>query len=165
MEREREQAVLELLVEATKRQEAGASAPSPTYGMVTGVLEEWDAAGRLAVNFPGNRTGHPVVARSLVACSGSDRGREVGLMCENGDPGRPIIVGFLQSPSLPPPAPVSAEVDGERITLSGKQEIVLKCGKASITLTRAGKILIRGAYLLSRSSGVNRIKGGSVQIN
>ena len=33
------------------------------------------------------------------------------------------------------------------------------------TLTRAGKILIRGAYLLARSSGVNRIQGGSVQIN
>ena len=28
-----------------------------------------------------------------------------------------------------------------------------------------GKVLIRGTYLLSRSSGVNRIKGGSVQIN
>ena len=32
-------------------------------------------------------------------------------------------------------------------------------------LTRAGKVLIQGAYLLSRSTGVNRIKGGSVQIN
>ncbi|MEW5071937.1 hypothetical protein AB1P14_09365, partial [Pseudomonas aeruginosa] len=38
-------------------------------------------------------------------------------------------------------------------------------GKASITLTRAGKVIIRGAYLSSRSTGVNRIKGGSVQIN
>ena len=37
--------------------------------------------------------------------------------------------------------------------------------KASITLTSAGKILLRGAYILNRSSGVNRIKGGSVQIN
>ncbi|MEP7119602.1 MAG: hypothetical protein ABJE95_01785, partial [Byssovorax sp.] len=36
---------------------------------------------------------------------------------------------------------------------------------SSITLTRAGKILIRGAYVLTRSSGVNRIQGGSVQIN
>jgi hypothetical protein len=34
-----------------------------------------------------------------------------------------------------------------------------------LTLTHAGKVLIRGAYVLSRSSGVNRIKGGSVQIN
>ena len=42
---------------------------------------------------------------------------------------------------------------------------MLRCGKASITLTREGKVLIKGAYLSSRSSGVNRIKGGSVQIN
>ena len=48
---------------------------------------------------------------------------------------------------------------------TAESEIVLRCGEASITLTRAGKVLIRGTYLLSRSSGVNRIKGGSVQIN
>ena len=45
------------------------------------------------------------------------------------------------------------------------EEIVLSCGESSITLTRAGKILIRGKYVLSRSSGVNRIKGGSIQLN
>ena len=56
------------------------------------------------------------------------------------------------------------EIDGETLTLSAEREIVLRCGKASLTLTRAGKVLIRGAYLLSRSSGANRIKGGSVQI-
>ena len=58
-----------------------------------------------------------------------------------------------------------SEVDGEKTVVTAQKEIVLRCGKASITLTRAGKVLIRGAYLLSRSSGVNRIKGGSVQIN
>jgi hypothetical protein len=42
---------------------------------------------------------------------------------------------------------------------------VLRCGKASITLTSAGKVLIRGTYVLSRSSGVNKIKGGSIQLN
>ena len=56
-------------------------------------------------------------------------------------------------------------IDGKRITFDAREEIVLKCGKASITLTRAGKILIRGAYLLSRSTGVNKIKGGSIQLN
>ncbi len=64
-----------------------------------------------------------------------------------------------------PERPDEARLDGERVVLSADKEIVLKCGKASITLTRAGKVLIRGAYLLNRSSGVNRIKGGSVQIN
>ena len=56
-------------------------------------------------------------------------------------------------------------VDGKRVTIQGAEEITLKCGKASITLTKAGKILIRGTYLSNRSSGVNRILGGSVQIN
>jgi hypothetical protein len=32
-------------------------------------------------------------------------------------------------------------------------------------LTSAGKVMIQGAYLSNRSSGVLRIKGGSVQIN
>ena len=52
-----------------------------------------------------------------------------------------------------------------RLTLAAEKEIVLTCGKSSITLTRAGKVLIRGAYISSRSSGAHRIKGGSVQIN
>ena len=56
-------------------------------------------------------------------------------------------------------------MDGERLIFRANEEIVLRCGKASITLTKAGKIILRGAYVLSRSSGVNRIKGGSVQIN
>jgi hypothetical protein len=103
-------------------------------------------------------------------------GREVALLFEAGNPRKPIIMGLIQHPEkLPASAaegirreagnPVDAEVDGERLLFTAKKEIVLRCGKASITLTRAGKILIRGAYLLSRSSGVNRIKGGSVQIN
>lgn len=57
------------------------------------------------------------------------------------------------------------KVDGKRVLLEGHEEVVLKCGDSSITLTKAGKIIIRGKYLLSRSSGVNRILGGSVQVN
>jgi len=56
-------------------------------------------------------------------------------------------------------------IDGKKITFSAKEKIVLKCGESSITLTKAGKILIRGKYLLNRSTGVNRIMGGSVQVN
>jgi hypothetical protein len=65
----------------------------------------------------------------------------------------------------PAPQAVQTTLDGESLTLTADREIVLCCGKASITLTRAGKIIIRGAYLLNRSSGVNKIKGASVQIN
>lgn len=56
-------------------------------------------------------------------------------------------------------------VDGKQVCIEGAEEVTFKCGKASITLMKSGKILIRGTYLLSRSTGVNRILGGSVQVN
>jgi uncharacterized protein (DUF2345 family) len=60
---------------------------------------------------------------------------------------------------------VSAQVDDQRVVLSAEREIVLRCGEASITLTRAGKVIIKGAYILSRASGYNKIKGAAVDIN
>ena len=59
----------------------------------------------------------------------------------------------------------SVHVDGKKIILEGEEQVVLRCGDASITLHKNGKISIRGKYLLNRSSGVNRIMGGSVQVN
>lgn len=57
------------------------------------------------------------------------------------------------------------QIEGGKITFEAQDEMIFKCGKSSITLTKSGKILIRGEYLLNRSSGVNRIMGGSVQVN
>lgn len=59
----------------------------------------------------------------------------------------------------------SIYIDGKQVIMEGQEEIVLRCGESSITLSKNGKISIRGKYLLSRSSGVNRILGGAVQIN
>lgn len=107
-----------------------------------------------------------IPARTAVAITPRDIGREVVLGFEQGDPRKPILMALLlDGATAPADATVDVRVDGRRVTLSAKDEIVLSCGKASITLTRAGKVIIRGAYVLSRSSGVNRIKGGSVQIN
>jgi hypothetical protein len=80
---------------------------------------------------------------------------------------RPIVVDFIdqQVDLAPPPDRKEVVVEGQRLVFEGKEQIELRCGKATITLTRAGKILIRGAYLSNRSSGVNRVMGGSVQIN
>ena len=75
------------------------------------------------------------------------------------------MIGRLLSQAMAPEPVASVQLDDQRLELRAEREIVLRCGKASITLTRAGKVIIQGAYLSSRSSGVNRIKGGSVQIN
>lgn len=60
---------------------------------------------------------------------------------------------------------LNASADGKRIEIEGKDEVVLRCGEASITLRRNGRIVIRGAYVETRAKGTNRIKGGVVLIN
>jgi len=133
-------------------------------GVLVGELAGLTAEGHPLVAFVGTPDGRPVPARSVIAWSAADVGRELTLLFERGEPDKPIIMGFLQPPR-PGPQPSQAILDGEQLVLTADREIVLRCGEASITLTRAGKVLIRGTYLLSRSSGANRIKGGSVQIN
>lgn len=61
--------------------------------------------------------------------------------------------------------PFEATIDEDRVVLNAEKEIVLRCGKSSITLRKDGRVLIRGADVVSRSSGPNRIKGASVQVN
>jgi hypothetical protein len=121
------------------------------------------------VVFPGQRDSAALPARATVDLHGVHIGREVVLMFENADPLRPIILGCIARnnawPSIELAHQVEVDSDGERLVVSAKEQLVLRCGKATITLTKAGKILIQGTYVSSRSSGVNRIKGGSVQLN
>jgi hypothetical protein len=60
---------------------------------------------------------------------------------------------------------IEADVDGRRVRIVAKDEIVLECGNASITLRRNGRIIIKGTYVETCSEGTNRIKGGQVRIN
>ena len=147
-------------------EELFADPPGPLKidGVVVATFTGFDDGGAPRIAFVGNPLRRPVSARSTVALIATDVGKDVAVSFEQGDPARPLILGKLWQPDAPPQA-VESQVDGERLVLSAKQEIVLQCGAASLTLTKAGKILLRGAYILSRSSGVNRIKGGSVQIN
>jgi hypothetical protein len=138
--------------------------PARIDGVVIGTLLELDVIGSPRVDYPGNLAG-PLSARTLAALDSGKVGREVALMFEAGDPSKPIVLGVLHRPGRPDPKAVQVQLDGETLVLTGRKEIQLRCGKASITLTRAGKVLLRGAYVSSRSSGVQRIKGGSVQIN
>lgn len=147
-------------------------------GVHTGKIVEIDQEGAVFIDFSGNRRG-PIQARITASAVDSITRRahgsnvEVLIAFEENDMRRPVIIDVVRDRIEPPPsAPAmdrnnldDVKIDGETVTFDAKKEIVLRCGKSSITLTRAGKVLIRGAYLLNRSSGVNRIKGGSVQIN
>lgn len=174
--------------------EATAPALAPGE-IVLGYLKGIDSNGSPLVVYPQLPGDNPAEAVSTVPVTQQHIGRQVALLFAKGDYKQPVIMGFLYSPlddllenfsfteaeavsnpkaSAHPTDPIehsskidleTVRVDGERVVIEGKEEIVLKCGEASITLTNTGKILIRGKYLLSRSSGVNRILGGSVQVN
>jgi hypothetical protein len=122
--------------------------------------------GATAMVFDSAQPGEPArAARTLTDLRAGHIGAQVALMFEAGDATRPIVIGVLRGSAIERPRALEVEADGERMTVSAKQQLVLRCGKASITLTKAGKVLIEGSYVASRSTGVNRIKGGSVQLN
>jgi hypothetical protein len=56
-------------------------------------------------------------------------------------------------------------VDGRQVTLEGRDEVVLRCGQSSITLTKDGRVVVKGVEIVSRASRTNKIKGGNVNIN
>lgn len=113
--------------------------------------------------------------------------RPVVILFDAFDAARPIVLGFVVPPEAVDAGPNRADVDvagcsrnglravtsapevarvrGKHVVIEGKEEIVLRCGSATLTLDRNGRIGIRGAEILNEASGVNRVEGGSVELN
>jgi hypothetical protein len=137
-------------------------------GVAVAAFAGFDAEGRFLVTLGEGMA--PVQALSTVGLAPGDAGAAVVVAFEKGEVRHPVIVGRVQPPHAETPqaagaARVHANVDGERVVLQARERIELRCGDASIVLTRAGKVLINGNYVLSRSRGANRVKGAYVGIN
>jgi Domain of unknown function (DUF6484) len=156
-----------LKVVAKDRPKDRATARGIVVGTIVGVAD-----GRLLVRLPDSAS--PVAARCALKLDAAavaelvGRSAEAVVAFEREDPERPIVTGMLHT--VPDVASAStrsieAKVDGERVVIEGRDEVVLQCGKASITLRRNGRVVIRGTQLESRAQGLNRIRGGAVQIN
>ena len=126
-------------------------------GVVIGRIAAIDEGGAFRVDFPGNPKGQPLLARSTVAIAREQLGRAVALLFERGDPACPIAVGVLVDSQQ------AAFIDGSIVRENDRTTI--RRGKASITLTDSGKLILRGEFVSIRSSGANLIQGGSVLIN
>jgi len=149
-------------------------------GIRVGKIVNMDESGQAFVDFPGNTQGpvsarftnsiKPGMLRKVVSAD-----RDVLLVFENNDPELPIIIDTLYSLvdeitesstiALEAEKPKDVLIDGKRVTFDAKEEIVLRCGEASIVLRNDGKVVIKGKNILSRSHGMNKIKGGAVHIN
>ncbi|HET7881572.1 MAG TPA: DUF6484 domain-containing protein [Acetobacteraceae bacterium] len=142
----------------------------PTLGpaeVVIGQIISVGADGVPEVDFPDNPVGAPVPALATARYDDLSPGRAVALMFLGGDRAHPLAIGVVVQPDAPLGRIDESDCKGPRgrLTLTAASEIVLQCGRASLVLTRAGKVLVRGAYVSLRSSGVQRITGASVQIN
>ena len=155
-------------------------------GLCVGQVVRISAAGQAFVDFPGNRRG-PIEARTILQGPIMDAASETAgqkaeavetpvlLAFENGDPELPIIVGLIrdtfdrpahrQELTLASSPDQELVVDGKKVALSAKEEIVLRCGKSSITLRKDGAIIVKGTHVVSRSSGANKVQGATVRLN
>lgn len=127
-------------------------------GVVIGEVIGLDVRGRPLVRFDMGRGHEGLVAGSLVAVSASLVGKRVALQFMEGDLSRPMIIGPIVHG-------LSEAVQDGEVALAAERRLVLRCGAASITLTREGKVIIRGSYVSNRSSGMLRLRGGTVSIN
>jgi hypothetical protein len=148
--------------------------PAPCIGRLAGT----NLKGDLLVEYEGHG---PFPARMLSGISRKElarheqRGREVLLVFEKGSPDRPVIIGLMEDPldeilsfevaEEQRAEPRNVLIDGKQITIEAEDEVLLKCGKGSILIRKDGKIIIKGTDLLSRSSGPQRVRGASVNIN
>jgi len=151
---------------------------SENLGICIGQLVQITESGRALVDFPGNQYG-PVEARSAMETQlyrEEVKGKRlpVLLVFENGNQTLPIIIGMIRDTVVRPileevlqqtERPREAMVDKKTIVFDAEEEIVLRCGKGSITLRKDGKIVLKGTEIVSRASRRNKVKGASVAIN
>jgi hypothetical protein len=147
----------------------------PRVGWIAGVEDNTPL-----VDFEGNPAG-PVRARSTVKVSpdallmAAASSRGAVLLFEDGDPARPLVVGLLEPENETPlldkilsaatfEVPKMVEVDGDRLVIEGKREVVLRCGTSSMTLTQNG-IVLCGDRFEARTTDPHRIKSGKTEIN
>lgn len=134
--------------------------------------------GEVRVSYPGSPEAS-LVARPLSTVAEAELARAVRegtpavLLFEEGDPRRPLLLGVLRS-ATPlvdavidrlPEGEREARVDGRRVLVEGREEVTLRCGKASLTLRADGKVVLRGVNLVSQADQVHKIRGGKVQVN
>ncbi len=157
---------------AAVRAELPSRLDGPRLGQIVGV----DREGRLLVDYEENPHG-PLPAALMRApvgppagpdAGGLRVGEEVVLLFRSGASDRPLIIGRVASdePEVDGAASeLAVRVDGQRVVVEGREEVVLQCGEASITLSRDGSIALRGSVIESRARYTNRLRGGSIELN
>lgn len=135
--------------------------PSHVEGVVVGTIVDFNENSVPFVDHPLNRNSQPVAARSFTALKLENKGRNVALMFENGDIRKPVVMGLMHDVS----ECHAVLKDNNVKTIKSSREIVLECGKSSISLREDGVIVINGEEIFSSARKNNIIKGGTIHLN
>jgi hypothetical protein len=144
--------------------------PEPVWKSRDGYVTGTDAEGRPVVDFEGSPAG-PRVAITTVplgdaALQEAVRVRQrVQLRIHDGDIRRPVIVGLPRQPPQGEAASGLQSRRGSRLEIQEDADgVTLRVGRASLKLMHDGKVFLQGTYVETRAEGLNRIKGGTVDI-
>lgn len=93
------------------------------------------------------------------------------LFVVNESQNRGYILGLIEKylpeddKKLPEVESPSQNEDTKEIKLNATEMVELRCGESSLTMNKDGKIVLKGSTIVSRASGVNKVKGSTVRIN
>ncbi|MBN1931348.1 MAG: hypothetical protein JW786_07035 [Desulfobacterales bacterium] len=60
---------------------------------------------------------------------------------------------------------ITGEESSYQLDFVAQNKIELRCGGSSLTMSKEGKVILKGSQVVTKASGVNKIKGASVKIN
>lgn len=135
--------------------------PRATVVAWTGRLAGIDPEGRPLVRPDGEKDVHETAIIGVeldddALARAAAEGRRV-LLIRAAEESPPVVVALLRDR-------ITA-VRAGRLQVAAPEELVFRCGKASITLKANGRVTIRGTHIVSASSGPNKVKGASVALN
>ncbi len=126
-------------------------------GHIVGRIVSVESASQVSVHFDGCGA-ESLPARVATQCSLAElqaacsQERDIVLLrAQQGDAQVLIVMALLAQPDNSP--------DGQ------PEELVFRCGKASITLRSDGLIRLQGVRIDSKATRLNRILGGTIQLN
>lgn len=145
---------------------------SDIYGVRVCMLKSIADDGKVVVDYPNDNQG-PAIARSVIELTSENINMNALVVYEKNDTKLPIVVGLIRDRTATFENRIALKrntandiiIDGNRVVFDADKEIELRCGKSSLILKKDGKIVIKGIEIVSRSSGLHKIKGATVRIN
>lgn len=142
---------------------------------LTGHLDGIDGEGRvLFLPEAGGRSPFPVAIGLPIPDAALVKAARTGaraLALRVSGPGeRWVLVGLLrervgEKARDAAPGQLEITVDGETVRIEAQHQIELRCGRSKLLLRKDGRVVLSGSYVLTKSTGPNKIKGATIALN